>query len=257
MAIMGLLGFKSRTGFLSGLAVAQISEFSLIVIAMGGQLGHLSEDIVTIASSVGIITIAISVYLFANSEIIYRKIAPFLKIFERKHLYETKLAHHQKVKQYEIILLGQHRIGYSILKNVIRSKKKILVVDYNPTLIKRLMQKKIPCLYGDIADPDILHELEGYKPKIVISTIHLFNDNVMVTKMFRKFGKKVTVIVTANTIARALDLYEEGADYVIIPQILGGEKVSDMLKGTINSKTKLAKLRNHHIRSLMGAELPQ
>ncbi len=257
MIIMGFLGFKSRTSFLTGLNIAQISEFSLIMIAMGKQLGHISMNATTIVSSVGIITIAVSTYLITNNEKIYVKLAKFLGIFERKKLYEDQLAHHEKKKQYDIILLGQQRIGYSLLKNLIKNKKKILVVDYNPEIIKSLIQKRIPCLYGDIADPDVLHEIKSYKPKIVISTVHLFDDNIMVTKIFRKFGKNVAVILTANNVTRALDLYDEGADYVILPQILGGEKVSEMLNGTIQNKKKLKKLKNDHIKFLMSAELPQ
>ncbi len=256
MVIMGLLGFKSRTSFLTGLNIAQISEFSLILVTMGHQFGHISTDTTAVVSAVGIITIAISTYLITNNEKIYLKLAKVLRIFERKKLYEDQLFHHEKTKQYDIILLGQHRIGYSILKSLIKKKKRILVVDYNPEIIKKLIQQRIPCLYGDIADPDVLQELKHYKPKIVISTIHLFDDNVMVAKIFRKFGKHVTVILTANTIARALDLYDEGADYVIIPQILGGEKVTDMLQGTISNKEKLSKLRNDHIKFLMSSELP-
>ncbi|MDY0377509.1 MAG: cation:proton antiporter, partial [Desulfobacterales bacterium] len=43
LAIMGFMGYRRRTGFLAGLAVAQISEFSLIVAALGLSLGHRSE----------------------------------------------------------------------------------------------------------------------------------------------------------------------------------------------------------------------
>ncbi|MDZ7584976.1 MAG: cation:proton antiporter, partial [Thiobacillus sp.] len=40
MAIMGYMGYRKRTGFLAGLTVAQISEFSIIFVAMGITLGH-------------------------------------------------------------------------------------------------------------------------------------------------------------------------------------------------------------------------
>lgn len=257
MAIMGVMGFKGRTGFLAGLTVAQISEFSLILVALGYALGHLSADIVSIVSAVGIITIAISTYMITYNEKLSLYLAPYLKIFERKKIYEAKLAHHKNLKRYDIILMGQHRIGYSILKNLRKRKVRLLVVDYNPTIIKSLMEKKVSCLYGDIADPDILRELKRYKPKIIIATIHLFEDNILVTKIFRKLDKKLTIIVTANTIQKALTLYAEGADYVIIPHILGGERVSDMLKSTISNKKKLKNLRSKHIQSLLSAEIPQ
>ncbi len=43
VAIMGAMGYRRRTGLLAGLTVAQISEFSLILAALGVQLGQLGE----------------------------------------------------------------------------------------------------------------------------------------------------------------------------------------------------------------------
>lgn len=257
LIIMGIMGFKSRTGFLAGLTVAQISEFSLIMVALGNQLGHMSTKVVSVTSAVGIITIAISAFFITYNEKLFMYVAPYLKIFERKSIYEKKLGLHPKSKRYDIILLGQHRAGYSILKNLMLKKARMLVVDYNPVIIKNLIAKKIPCLYGDIADPDILKELRQHKPKIIISTIHMFEDNVLVTKTFRKLDKTITIIVTANTIKKALDLYAEGADYVIIPHILGGERFSQMIKGVLSDKKQLRILRRKHIHSLLTADIPQ
>ncbi len=257
MVIMGWMGFKSRTGFLCGLTVAQISEFSLILIAVGKELGYLSSDILSVVSAVGIITIALSTYLITYNERLFSFFAPFLKIFERKNIYEEKMSLHKKSKRYDIILLGQHRIGFSILRNLLKKRTRLLVVDYNPTIVKDLVAKNVPCIYGDVADPDVLQELKKHKPKIIISTIHLFEDNVLITKIFRKLDKSIIIIATANTIKKALELYKEGADYVIIPHILGGEKVSDMLKTHLSTKRRIAMLRNKHIQSLLKAEIPQ
>lgn len=257
MGIMGLMGFKSRTGFLAGLTVAQISEFSLILAAAGFKLGHLSTDVISIISAVGIITIAISTYMITNNEKLYLYLSPFLKIFERKNIYEKKLAHHKNAKKYNTILMGRHRIGYSVLRNLNKKKDKFLVVDFNPAVIKELISKKIPCIYGDIADPEILEELKKFNPKLIISTIHVYEDSVLVTEMFRKINKKITIVVTANTVREALDLYELGANYVIIPHILGGERVSEMLRTTIPNKKRLGKLRNKHIKSLINADNAQ
>ena len=43
MVIMGYMGYRKRTGFLAGLTVAQISEFSLILAALGFNLVHIDQ----------------------------------------------------------------------------------------------------------------------------------------------------------------------------------------------------------------------
>lgn len=53
LAIMGAMGYRKRTGFLAGLTVAQISEFSLIFMAMGVNLGHVSESALGLVTLVG------------------------------------------------------------------------------------------------------------------------------------------------------------------------------------------------------------
>jgi predicted Kef-type K+ transport protein len=45
MIIMGLMGYRARTGYLAGLTVAQISEFSLILGALGVSLGHIDHSV--------------------------------------------------------------------------------------------------------------------------------------------------------------------------------------------------------------------
>ncbi|EKE05461.1 MAG: hypothetical protein ACD_19C00284G0003, partial [uncultured bacterium] len=47
MTLMGILRFNKKTGFLSGLTVAQISEFSLILVALGYKLGHVDEKVIS------------------------------------------------------------------------------------------------------------------------------------------------------------------------------------------------------------------
>jgi Kef-type K+ transport system membrane component KefB len=84
MILMGLSGYSKRTGFQAGLTVAQISEFSLILIAMGVKAGHLTEDILSLVTLVGIITIAGSTYLVLYSDRIYPFLTKYLSVFEKK-----------------------------------------------------------------------------------------------------------------------------------------------------------------------------
>lgn len=70
MAIMGAMGYRRKTGFLAGLTVAQISEFSIIFIAMGLSLGHVQQDALSITTMVGLITIALSTYMIIRSRCI-------------------------------------------------------------------------------------------------------------------------------------------------------------------------------------------
>jgi len=83
LAIMGAMGYRKRTGFLAGLTVAQISEFSLIFVAMGVSLGHLGEETLGLVTMVGLVTIAASTYMITYSHQLYALFEPALRLFER------------------------------------------------------------------------------------------------------------------------------------------------------------------------------
>ncbi len=57
LVIMGVMGYRCRTSFLAGLTVAQISEFSLIVAALGLAIGHINEETMGLITLVGVLTI--------------------------------------------------------------------------------------------------------------------------------------------------------------------------------------------------------
>ena len=235
IVLMGLFGYKPRTGLLAGLTVAQISEFSLILVNLGLAANHVGSSVVTLVTLIGIFTIAVSTYMIMNGEFIYRKLSGYLKIFERKKLSNDEIKSLMHSENYNILLFGAHRAGYSIVKSLAKSKEKFLVVDYDPDVISKLKSQNIDCFYGDISDIGTLDELVEFEPKIVISTVPILEDNLILLKYFKKKNKETMFIAVAKTIHDVLALYKAGAEFVILPEVLTGVKISDYLTH-LNSK---------------------
>src|SRR3989338_1801965 len=148
MVLMGLLGYTKKNSFLACLTVAQISEFSLILIALGVKLGHLPLEILSLVTAVGIITIAGTTYFITYGSRIYPYLSSYLSIFEKKGKKIHEPAYYQE-KAYEILLFGHNRIGYDLLESFKKLKKKFLIVDYNPEIVINLAKEGIDCKYGD------------------------------------------------------------------------------------------------------------
>lgn len=224
--LMTILGYKSRTSFITGLALAQISEFSLILMALGSKLGHTSQEAVVLVTVVGLITITGSTYLITYGNKIYKLMHKFLKKFERKKLIEI-LDKKILEEKYDIILFGCHRTGYSIIDKI--KNKRILVVDFNPNIIKNLKKSGIKAVNADIHDNEMIMELAKLKPKIVISTVPALEANEMIVREFKKVNKNTIIFVNTKNVLDILDLYKLGADFVIQPEMLAGMKISDYL----------------------------
>jgi Kef-type K+ transport system membrane component KefB/Trk K+ transport system NAD-binding subunit len=231
--LMGYFGYSKRTGFMAGLTVAQISEFSLILIALGVKVGHLSGEILSFVTIIGLTTIAGSTYMITYSDKIYPYISKYLSLFERKKTKEEI----KTTKDYNYYLLGENRIGFSLMKSFMKNKKDYLVIDFNPVRVKKLKKRGISCVYGDVSNSEFIDEIKLNKAKLIVSTIPETETNIMLLKIIKKRNKDVVMIVTARQISETFRLYEEGADYVILPHFLGGEYTAKLIEEVgINKK---------------------
>lgn len=247
LLLMGLLGYNKRTGFSAGLTVAQISEFSLILISLGVGVGHLSNDILSLVTVVGLITIAGSTYFILYSDKIYSLVEKYLSIFElRKKMLNNK----ESLKKYDIILFGYNRIGYDFLESFRKLKKKFLVVDYNPDVIKDLSKKKIDCLYGDAGDEEFLVSLSLKKIKMAVSTVPDFDTNVLLLNTIKRINPNAITMVISHQVEDANVLYDKGATYVVLPHFLGGKYASMMINRHGLNRTKFLAEKRKHISHL-------
>jgi Kef-type K+ transport system membrane component KefB/Trk K+ transport system NAD-binding subunit len=249
MTVLRIFGYKKKTNFLAGSSIAQISEFSLILILLGYTLGHLNQDVMGLVILVAIITIGLSSYSIYYSHKIFNKISHLLNMFEGKKFEKESL----KEEKFDIILFGYHRMGYKVIESIKELKEKYAVVDYNPKVILALSSKKINCIYGDAGDRNFLSEIPIEKAKLIISTIPDKEVNFVIKEMLREKGGSAVFIATAEQPRIAIDLYEEGVDYVLIPHHLGGEYAAELLKKYKTDKKKYAERGRQHLKELNKA----
>ncbi|MCA9497274.1 MAG: cation:proton antiporter [Nanoarchaeota archaeon] len=248
LIIMSVLGYPSRVGFLAGLTVAQISEFSLILALLANQSGYLSLQEVSMITLVGIITITASTYLILNGDSIYKKLRPFLKKFEKTKL-KAGISQSNEMEN-DVIVFGYDRIGFSLLRTIKKLDKKYLIVDYNPIIVKKLTEKDFRCIYGDASDIEFLEDLKLESAKLIISTIPDYETSMILIKEIKKVNLSATIILTSNDIDNALELYKSGADYVILPHFLGGEYVSTLIENFEGNFDNVLKEKVKHINDL-------
>lgn len=250
MILMGLLGYTKRTSFLAGLTVAQISELSLILITLGVKIGHLSNNILFFITAVGLLTITGSTYLILYADKIYFFLSPFLKIFEKKGKKVDEHKYHENI-DYEIFLFGCDRVGYDLVTLFENLGKNFLVFDYNPEIICSLAKKGINCRYADASDIELLNELNFKNVKMVISTIPGIEVNSLLIDKVRQFSQKIIVITVSNHINEAIELYNRGATYVIMPHFLVGYRISDLIEKYDLDLNKFLKEQANHLKLLL------
>lgn len=228
LIMMGLLGHTKRNSFMAGLNVAQISEFSHILIALGISVGHLGSSILSLITAVALITIAISSYLVLYAGKIYPYVSKYLSIFEKKN---SKAAIPRwGYNKYDVLLFGCDRVGHDLVFLLKKMKKKFLVVDHNPEIVSSLNKKGIKCIYGDASDMELLDELHLSQLKMVVSTIPNFEINAAIINKVRSANSSTILVIVSHRAEEAIELYEQGASYVILPHLLGGYHASLLIE---------------------------
>jgi Kef-type K+ transport system membrane component KefB len=248
--ISSVYGYKRKVAFQTGTSLAQISEFSLILIAGGLLLGHVTTEIYALVILLAVVTMLITPYLINYNDKLYKLMGPLLKPFEKLSRKNRELAHIEDDTVHDVVLVGYDRIGYTIFRQLQKLKKKTVVVDYNPDIIKRLIANKTPCVYGEVTDPEVMEKLRLKTVKMVISTIPGHTENLLLIKKVKSIHKDIIMIVTGYHVEEALSLYEAGADYVVLPHLLGGEHVSLLLEDISVDLDKLITTKLAHIKEL-------
>jgi len=172
LAIMGAMGYRKRTGFLAGLTVAQISEFSLIFVAMGVSIGHVTEDALGLVTMVGLVTIAVSTYMITYSHQLYALFEPLLGVFERKNTpREPSESGAHAASSYSVILFGLGRFGTAIGLRLKKRGIRVLGVDFNPQAVRRWRDLGLEADFGDASDPEFVAELPFRGAEWMVSTV--------------------------------------------------------------------------------------
>lgn len=234
MVIMGYMGYRKRTGFLAGLTVAQISEFSLIFAALAISVGHITDDILGLITLVGLVTIGLSTYLINYSHPLFEKFSPMLTIFERKNPYQAAQNRQHEEQKFDVIVFGLGRYGGNIVRELKSKGLAILALDFDPQLISYWQAEGITTQYGDLEDPDIAEQLPLKNTQFVISSIPDLPANLALLKSMQGAAYSGNTIVTAHHSESAGVLQAHGAYRVLMPfhdaAEMIGEKIGDLCK---------------------------
>ena len=234
-----LLKFTRRNSFLAGVTAAQVSEFGFILIFTGVGLGHLTNGELPLFTIVALVTIFVSSYAITYNEQLYKFFRPIFNIFGADKLRQKE----QASEIYDVWVVGYHRIGWKICETLAAEKKSFAVVDYNPKAIAKLKQRAIPAFFGDIADVEFLESLPFEQAKIIILTIPEADDQLTLIKHVRAKSESVHIVANLYHKNHLDELYQAGANYVMMPHLLGGQWMSEVLQHSPWTKKTFVELK--------------
>lgn len=256
--IMGYMGYRKRSSFLTGVTLAQVSEFSLILAALGLSLKRIGVDTVGLITLVAIITIGISTYLINYSQVLYDYLSPYLTIFQRRmplREYQEEQLDSERADnmKFNVILFGIGRYGSAIAKHLTAQGRSILGVDFDPQAVKEWNQSGKVAVFGDTEDPEFPSVLPLAHARWVISSIRELPVNLTLLHALQTHGFAGSTAATAHTNEDAGILMDAGARVVFVPFADAAAEAADMVSLVDEQERKrrveriVSELRDHYI----------
>ena len=224
-----LLGYRVRPSLRTGLALAQVSEFSLILAALGLSLGHVDAEFVTLVTVVAVVTITASTYLLAGAGPIVGRLAPRLARLERP---VSRGDEREPDATPEIVVVGLGRYGSGIVERARAEGREVLGVDLDPRRLAALRERDFHVVYGDAEDPDLPKRLPLDGVRWVISTLRHADADLAFTRALRRRGYRGRIAVAAHRPEDVAILSDAGADVLLQPFADAAASASDAIFGS-------------------------
>lgn len=219
LAIMGYMGYRKRTGFLCGLTVAQISEFSIIFIAMGISLGHLNSNALGLTTLVGLITIALSTYMILYSHQLYQWVSPWLSLFERKQPFREMdiTADTDSMSAADVIVVGLGRYGSRLAVTLQQNGFRVIGVEFDPEAARALQQQGLQVRYGDCTESEFLESLPLKQTRWLVSTLPTSAANREVLRCLAELPHQLQIAVVVRDEAEGAALAADANVTLLYP----------------------------------------
>jgi Kef-type K+ transport system membrane component KefB len=265
--VLYILGNGLRASLIPSINLAQMSEFSLIIASLGLTLKHISPELVSALTFVFAITAVLSTYLISYNHEIQRWLARLLGKIGFPAAGNFVLEDVEREEKNSVVFLGCFREASSILHELeLQSKEavaggiidRVLVIDFNPLVLQELKRRGIKCLYGDVAHMDTLHRAHIQSAKIVACTISdailRGTTNRRLLRQARRLCPKAQAIAAADNISSAVELYEQGADFVYIARLHSARYMAEQIARAIQDEDGFKELRDDEFRLLKKRE---
>ncbi len=226
--IIARMGYGERTAFLTSVTVAQISEFSFILAAMGLSTGLIGSEILSLIGMVGFVTIGLSAYLILYNDRLYAWLAGgrMLGIFRApEEGREQEAAGTGAGYRDHVIVVGMNSLGRRIAEELSDRGESVLAVDTDPEKLEGL-----PCdtLIGDVQHASVLEDAGLEHARLLVSALQIDDPNRLLAYRARDAGVPAVIHATDEVMERELE--ELGVEHLLHSRDAGVQRIVEELR---------------------------
>src|SRR5271154_6057459 len=233
-----------RVSLLPAVNLCQMSELSLVLLALGNASGDVSDNTIGIAAFSFAFLAVGSTYAILKNDLLLRQAVPWFNKMDLHDLDQTVFITATTEKSKRIALLGFSWTASSLIEEIQREQPALLseitVVDFNPLVYERLRARGVRTIYGDITQRNVLLHAGVGESKIIIcslpNTVLRSANNLKILRQLRELNPSAHIVVHAELLSDVRPLYEAGASYVSAPRLL---EAADLIHAIEAAEKKL------------------
>ncbi|HLC79702.1 MAG TPA: cation:proton antiporter [archaeon] len=239
-AITSLSGYGGRVSLLVALSLAQVSEFSFVIASQGRQILEQTPGLYPFIILIISLSMALTPYFMGTSAPIYsfvnKKFLPLIRPLKESKLLHRRLSELEHLGQNisgHVVIIGAGTVGSSIAASI-KEDYPVVVVDSDSEVVKYNIEHEIDAIYGSVDNPEVWMKVGIEKARILVLAIPYAKPSIALIKYAKSINPKIVVFARAHHFKDTLSLYENGVDYVVMPQVVGSnlfiKKVAEFLQ---------------------------
>ena len=238
--LLHFTGLDRRNSLVAAGRLAPVSEFCLVIAYLGSVHGHIDQGIVTAVIFAFVFTALAAPALYDSGEQVESRLGRLLTLVGIRAP-AAPGREEESPDPPEIVILGLHRTASSLLHEVEVKlpalRERILVLDINVATHADIRRRGFRVQYADFSDLEVLRHSGAAEARMVVSSVPdeilRGTDNLRLVKNIRGLSPTVAIVARATTVAKALELYEAGADYVHLQRLESARELFGLLSGDL------------------------
>jgi CPA2 family monovalent cation:H+ antiporter-2 len=240
-----LAGGNTRISLISALALAQISEFSFLLLSIAQQYNIVNQTFFNFFISTSIITMLFSPIILLNTHKIAEKIP--IKFPQTAKTKTNEFERTTKLDSH-VVIVGFGINGRNVAKILKDLNIPYVILELNPITVKEIKKQGEPIFLGDATSVDVLKIAGVDKAKLIVIAISDPISTRRIVTLARRINPDIYIIVRTRYVSEIEELKKLGADEVIPEEFETSIQISTRVLSFFNvplnvTKEYISKLR--------------
>lgn len=217
-------GHSLRVAILTGVTIAQVSEFSFVIAKIGLNVGLIDPQINQLFLAVAILSMFVTPAMIGGGHKLsawLERVLPSGWTTGRGGYEESKEA---RVDNH-VVIIGYGFAGRTLARSLAALNIPYVIVDHDPDIVKAEMAKGTKIFYGDSARQEVLAHAGISRARVIAVTVSDHESRLRTIELACRLNPSVHVITRARLMDEVDPLIQVGAEKVVPEEFAGSIEI--------------------------------